>query len=325
MAVFTTLTDQEAAGLLSEFDIGEFRTLEPIAGGIENTNYFLDTTQGRWVLTVFERLSAEQLPFYLKLTAHLKAAGLPVAAPVRTREGSLFSTVKGKPFAVANRLSGASVVEVTPAECADMGRVLARMHLAAADFPLHQDNLRGPQWWKEVVPQLLPHLGESERAMLEEELAHQIALFADPDFQALPQAACHCDLFRNNAMIEGHGTAKARVCGVFDFYFAGCTPLVYDIAVTVNDWCTAFDDPELSLEAEKTGAFLTGYESVRPLWTQEKAVLSDMLRAGALRFWISRLFDVYMPREATLLKPHDPTYFEKILRSRRSCALPFSL
>ena len=317
MAVFTTLTPEDVGAALSEFDIGELTALEPIAGGIENTNYFLDTTRGRWVLTVFERLLPEQLPFHLELCEHLKSHGTPVAAPVRNRAGSLFSILKGKPFAIANRLKGQSVVDVTPAECADMGRVLAHMHEAALSFKPFQENLRGPQWWKAVVPQLAPHLPADVRTMLEDELAHQLAVFDDPAFAALPVAACHCDLFRNNAMIEGHGTPEAHVCGVFDFYFAGCTPILYDIAVTVNDWCTDFADPAFHLEAAKTRAFLEGYASVRPFTAEDGRRWPDMLRAAALRFWISRLYDVHMPRQASLLTPHDPTYFEKILRTRR--------
>lgn len=318
MAVFTTLTADDVRRLLPDFDIGEFSALEPIASGIENTNYFLDTTQGRWVLTVFERLTEQQLPFYLELCAHLGKKGVPVATPVRSRNGKLFSFVKGKPFSIANRLEGQSVADVTPSECASMGEVLARMHLAAQSFELFQENLRGPQWWKSTAPQVLPHLDDSTREMLSEEVDRQFRIFNDPEFKQLTVAACHCDLFRNNAMIIGHGTDSARVCGVFDFYFAGCTALLFDIAVTVNDWCTDFEDPDLKLHAEKTRSFLDAYNAVRPFTDAEKRWWPDMLRAAALRFWISRLYDFYMPRQASLLTPHDPTHFEKILRSRKT-------
>ena len=220
MAVFTTLSTQDVRSRLPDFNIGELLSLEPIASGIENTNYFLDTTEGRWVLTVFERLSEEQLPFYLELCAHLRGQGCPVAAPVRTKNGRLFSHIKGKPFSIANRLEGSSIENVTPQECASMGEVLARMHLAAKSFTLFQENLRGPQWWKTTAPIVLPHLASDVGQMLSEEVSHQLAVFSDPDFKTLPVAACHCDLFRNNAMIVGHGTAQERVSGVFDFYFA---------------------------------------------------------------------------------------------------------
>ena len=324
MAVFTTLTPEDVSSALPDFDIGQLVSLEPIASGIENTNYFLDTTAGRWVLTVFERLTEAQLPFYLELSAHLGARGCPVATPVRTADGKLYSFIKGKPFSIANRLEGESVVEVTPKECASMGEVLARMHLAAESFPLFQENLRGPQWWRETAPKVLPYLEAPARELITEELEHQPAVFADPDFKRLTVAACHCDLFRNNAMIVGHGTESEHVSGVFDFYFAGCTALLFDVAVTVNDWCTDFADPELHLDPEKTHAFLAGYAAVRPFTEAEKRWWPDMLRAGALRFWLSRLFDFYRPREASLLKPHDPTYFEKILRTRKTENCPLA-
>lgn len=194
MAVFTTLSTQDVRSRLPDFNIGELLSLEPIASGIENTNYFLDTTEGRWVLTVFERLSEEQLPFYLELCAHLRGQGCPVAAPVRTKNGRLFSHIKGKPFSIANRLEGSSIENVTPQECASMGEVLARMHLAAKSFTLFQENLRGPQWWKATAPIVLPHLAPDVGQMLSEEVSHQLAVFSDPDFKTLPVAACHCDL-----------------------------------------------------------------------------------------------------------------------------------
>lgn len=317
MAVFTTLSTQDVRSRLPDFNIGELLSLEPIASGIENTNYFLDTTEGRWVLTVFERLSEEQLPFYLELCAHLRGQGCPVAAPVRTKNGHLFSHIKGKPFSIANRLEGSSIENVTPQECASMGEVLARMHLAAKSFTLFQENLRGPQWWKTTAPIVLPHLAPDVGQILSEEVSHQLAVFSDPDFKTLPVAACHCDLFRNNAMIVGHGTAQERVSGVFDFYFAGCTALLFDVAVTVNDWCTDFNAPDLRLDPNKTEAFLKAYHAVLPFTQTDCRWWPDMLRASALRFWLSRLYDFYLPREASILKPHDPTYFEKILKNRK--------
>ena len=190
MAVFTTLTPLEVCKELPDFNIGELLSLEPIASGIENTNYFLDTTEGRWVLTVFERLSESQLPFYLELCAHLRSQGCPVAAPVRTKSGQLFSHIKGKPFSIANRLEGRSIENVTAKECASMGEVLARMHIAARGFSLFQENLRGPQWWQATAPVVLPHLDPTVGAMLSEEVNHQLTVFSDSQFQALPVAAC---------------------------------------------------------------------------------------------------------------------------------------
>ena len=211
MAVFTTLTPLEVRKELPDFNIGELLSLEPIASGIENTNYFLDTTEGRWVLTVFERLSESQLPFYLELCAHLRSQGCPVAAPVRTKSGQLFSHIKGKPFSIANRLEGRSIENVTAKECASMGEVLARMHIAARGFSLFQENLRGPQWWQATAPVVLPHLDPTVGAMLSEEVNHQLTVFSDSQFQALPVAACHCDLWRIRLLLCGlYGSSFRR-------------------------------------------------------------------------------------------------------------------
>ena len=319
MAVFTELTPQDAAAALSEFSLGAMTSLTPIAGGIENTNYFLDTERGRWVLTVFERLTPEQLPFYLEFTEHLKAHGCRVAAPVRTRSGRLFSFIKGKPFAIANRLEGAGVEIMSEAECRSMGEVLAQMHIAALDFKLFQPNLRGLDWIEAAARDVRPHLPPALFALLADEIAHQKQVAASDAYRSLTVTACHCDLFRNNTLISGHGTQAARVAGVFDFYFAGCTPWLFDLAVTVNDWCI---DPETGvLDDDKTLELLTSYHAVRPLTHIEKTLWRDMLRAGALRFWTSRLYDFYLPREAALLTPHDPTQFERILKDRKICPL----
>lgn len=319
MAVFTELSTDQVARALEDFELGGFVSLEPISSGIENTNYFLDTTRGRWVLTVFERLLPEQLPFYLELAEHLKKHSCRVACPVRSRSGRLFEFICGKPFAIADRLEGQTIERMNELECASMGEVLARMHLAAASFSRSQPNLRGLPWWLETAPKVKPYLRADQRELLSDELEHQKKLQASEAYLALQTSACHCDLFRNNALIAGHGTDKACVSGVFDFYFAGTVPWLYDLAVTVNDWCI---DPDTGLlEEPLVRAFMQSYNAVRRLQAAERALWRDMLRAGALRFWMSRLFDYYCPREASLLKPHDPQHFERILRDRRICAL----
>ncbi len=317
MAVFTPLSSGDVSRALSLFDLGEPTGFEPIAAGIENTNYFLDTTRGRWVLTVFERLSPDELPYYLELCEHLKNKGCRVACPARSRAGRLFEFLHGKLFSIADRLEGENVVEMSERECASIGTELARMHLAARDFARSQPNLRGLAWWLETAPRVAPFLSGEQQELLTSELAHQQSVHERAS--ELPGSACHCDLFRNNALIAGHGTDQAHVAGIFDFYFAGNVPWLYDLAVTVNDWCI---DPGTGLLVEpRMRALLEAYEAVRPITSLERSFWRDMLRAGALRFWISRLYDFYLPREASLLKPHDPTHFERILRDRRTCAL----
>lgn len=319
MAIFTELSIDEVKQALTRFNLGDFVALEPIVGGIENTNYFLDTTKGRWVLTVFERLEPEQLPFYLELCEHLKSHRCSVAAPVRTKSGQLFEFVRGKPYAIANRLEGQGIDDVDVRECASMGAMLAQMHIAALDFKPFQENLRGFKWIKETAPKIAPYVSSDLYAKLCEEVAHQQSVYQSPAYAQLTKTACHCDLFRNNTLIADHGTDRARVAGVFDFYFAGCSPWLFDLAVTVNDWC--IDSENGKLDEDRTAAFLDHYHAIRPLTDNEHALWRDMLRAGALRFWTSRLYDFYLPRKASLLKPHDPAHFERVLDDRKTCDL----
>jgi homoserine kinase type II len=310
MAVFTEVSFDEAARLIERLGIGTLRQLEPCAGGIENTNYFADTSEGRYVLTVFERLSAEELPFYLQLMKHLADAGLPVPGPHADASGSLLLSLRGKPAAVVDRLPGAHHLAPDAADCASVGTMLAGMHLAAADFPLMQPNLRGLGWWTATVPVVLPHLVPRLAELMRDELAYQQRIAETPAYAALPRGAIHGDLFRDNVMFDGHILA-----GVFDFYFAGVDCLLFDIAVALNDWCIDLDSG--CLVEERAEAFVEAYESVRPLESAELRLLPALMRAAAFRFWLSRSWDVYLPREAMLLKAHDPTHFERVLVQRR--------
>ena len=319
MAVFTEVPEREAGELVRRLKLGELRELRGIHGGIENTNYFLVTEQDGerrdYVLTLFERLTAQQLPFYLYLMKHLARHGIPVPDPHAlpgsqakdNPEGQLLHHVCGKPAAVVDRLHGASVLDPAAEHCAAVGAMLARMHLAGRDYDRSQPNLRGLAWWNETVPVVLPYLGESQSVLLRSELAFQNHVAASASHAALPRGPIHGDLFRDNVMFE-HG----RLTGFFDFYFAGVDSWLFDVAVSLNDWCidleTGAHDPK------RATAFLDAYTGVRPFASAERRLLPAMARAGALRFWISRLWDFHLPREATILKPHDPSHFERVLR-----------
>ncbi len=319
MAVFTALTRADAAAFLTQFSLGEVTALEGIASGIENTNYFLDTTQGRYVLTIFERLDFKQLPFYLELMRHLSRRGLPVPAPQESRQGALMSEIRGKPAAIVTRLRGRAVTEPTAAHCALVGEVLGRMHRAAADFPLFQPHLRGIGWWKDSVPKLEPHIDDATFHTLADELIFQDTFFRSARFERLPQGPIHADLFRDNVLIEHDGNLKRdTVGGLIDFYFAGCSILLFDVAVTMNDWCV--DLATGAFDAPRAQAFIDAYHAVRPLTDDEYECWRTVLRAAALRFWISRLVDLHLPRPAHLLTPHDPTHFERMLLQRATAA-----
>jgi homoserine kinase type II len=317
MAVFTEVSESEAGDLARALQLGELRELRGIQGGIENTNYFLTTELGAYVLTLFERLTQEQLPFYLRLMKHLAQRGIPVPEPhalpasasAANPDGQLLHQVCGKPAAVVDKLRGKSELSPTPAHCAGVGEMLARMHLAARDFPLSQPNLRGLPWWNDTVPVVLPHVDESQAALLRSELAFQNHVAATSAYAALPRGPVHADLFRDNVMFE-----EGRLTGFFDFYFAGVDSWLFDLAVCLNDWC--IDLATGAHDEERARAFLDAYTGVRPLARAERELLPAMLRAGALRFWISRLWDFHLPREAAMLQAHDPAHFERVLRQR---------
>ncbi|MEJ6022524.1 homoserine kinase [Ramlibacter sp. PS4R-6] len=321
MAVFTEVPEEAAGALLRRLDLGELASLRGIQGGIENTNYFLtaekEGVKHEFVLTLFERLSHEQLPFYLYLMKHLARHGIPVPEPqcqpgtasAAHPEGELLFTLEGKPAAVVEKLRGHSELQPTPAHCAAVGATLARMHLQGRDFTMVQPNLRGLAWWNETVPVVLPYVDPDQAALLRSELAFQNHVAASSAYAALPRGPVHADLFRDNVMFE-----DGKLTGFFDFYFAGVDTWLFDVAVCLNDWCIALETG--AHDEERARAFLDAYGRVRPFSTAERHLLPAMLRAGALRFWISRLWDFHLPREAALLKPHDPTHFERVLRQR---------
>lgn len=309
MAVFTKVSPKEAGALLQRLPLGELRALRGIEGGIENTNYFLTTESGEFVLTLFERLSAEQLPFYLHLMRHLAHAGIPVPNPQADTRGNILHSVCGKPAAVVNKLPGRSQLVPQAVHCAGVGQMLAKMHLAGQDFERQQPNLRGLAWWNETAPVILPHLDAEQAALLQSELAYQNHVAASSAYTALPRGPVHADLFRDNVMFEGE-----QLTGFFDFYFAGVDTFLFDLAVCLNDWCIDWESG--AHDAVRFGAMLAAYQTVRPLSAAERSLLPAMARAGALRFWISRLWDYHLPRQAQVLTPHDPGHFERVLRQR---------
>jgi homoserine kinase type II len=313
MAVFTEVGLDEARSLMARLGLGELRAMQGIAAGIENTNYFVTTDRGTWVLTLFERLDPAQLPFYLGLMQHLARQGLPVAEPHADAAGAILHRVAGKPAAVVDRLPGAHQLAPDLHHCAQLGAVLARMHVAAAGFMLVQPNLRGLSWWQATAPRVRPFLGADQAALLDDELAFQQRLAASAAHAALPRAAVHADLFRDNVLFDGL-PGHEKLTGCLDFYFAGVDTLLFDLAVCINDWCLAAD--EQRIDDARARALVGAYAAVRPLGPAEHRLMPALLRAAALRFWLSRLADLHLPRDAALLAPKDPAHFERLLRER---------
>jgi homoserine kinase type II len=315
MAVFTPVSLDDLNRWLPQFSLGKPLAVKGISSGIENSNFFLTSETGEYVLTIFEQLTFEQLPFYLELMRHLAGKGVLAPAPIANGKGEIMHTLHGKPCAIVSRLEGRSQLAPEPVHCAGVGAMLAKMHLAGQDFPLQQPTPRGLGWWRETAPVVLPFLPKQSQQLLHDEIQTQEAFAASAVYHQLPRGPVHADLFRDNVMFVGE-----RLSGFFDFYFAGCDAWIFDVAVTVNDWC--IDTDTGALDEARVRALLEAYHALRCFTAAEKFAWRTMLQAGALRFWLSRLYDFYLPREAHMLTPHDPVHFERILRQRVNDPIP---
>jgi homoserine kinase type II len=311
MSVYTPVSESQLAEWLRSYSVGSLAALEPVAAGIENTNYFVTTSQGRYVLTLFERLPASELPFYLGLMAHLARHGIPCPAPMADLSDQYLSSLNGKPAALVTRLGGSSVERPETHECAELGALLARMHLAGRSYHDYLDNPRGPKWWRIAARDVRPFLDAEGRDLLDEELRFQ-ALYRFPD---LPRGPVHADLFRDNALFE-----DGRISGVVDFYFAGVDCLLFDLAVCANDWCLVDAARDRGLDSAKVHSLLEAYHGLRPFTALERGAWPVLLRAAALRFWLSRLHDFYLPRPGMLVHAHDPGHFRDVLTLRASAS-----
>lgn len=309
MAVFTKVSAREAQQWLTGYSLGELVRLEGIASGIENTNYFLDTTQGRYVLTLFERLRADQLPFYLGMMQHLAQEGVACPAPLANREGVTLGELNGKPASIVTRLNGKPHMAPNADHCAQVGSLLAQMHHAALSYKPQLRNQRGLHWWQEVTPKIMPFLSVDQQALLQDELHAQIKFAQTPGYAALTISAVHADLFRDNVLFDGD-----TLGGAIDFYFAGTDRQLFDLAVTCNDWCV--EDASGAMSIERKDALLKAYQSHNGQ-SPDAHAWPLMLRAAALRFWLSRLFDFHLPRPAEMVTAKDPGHFERVLRARR--------
>ncbi|MFH1602787.1 MAG: homoserine kinase [Pseudomonadota bacterium] len=304
MSVFTPVTPEQLSAWLKRYAIGTLIQMQGIAAGIENTNYFVTTTGGNFVLTLFEKLTAAELPFYLGLTAHLAQKGIPSPAPVADLDNRLYSELNAKPAALLSRLRGEVVDLPTPAHCTEVGSTLADMHLAGQSYRGRLANPRGPHWWREAAVKVAPFLDAKRAALLHAELKFQ----AQHRCETMPRGPIHADLFRDNVLFQG-----SRIGGVIDFYFAGIDCLLFDVAVTLNDWCVY---PRGEIDAARARALLSAYHARRPFTAPEYLVWPVLLRSAALRFWLSRLYDFYLPRPGELVHAHDPEHFRRILQLR---------
>lgn len=311
MSVYTAVPEASLREWLARYRIGPLEGFVGIAAGVENTNFFVDTASGRYVLTLFERLPDADVGQYLALMAHLAAARVSCPRPLADGDGRLFSPLCGKAAALVSRIPGASVDAPEAAHCAAIGRWLADMHLAAADFAPRWENPRGVAWRERVAAELAPLLTTAQQQLLAAALQAQHRLTNC----ALPRGLVHADLFRDNALFSY--PERALLGGVIDFYFAGEDALLFDLAVVANDWCRA---KATQLDAGRSAALLDAYAARRPLSAAERAAWPAMLQVAALRFWLSRLHDALNPRAGTLVLTKDPGEYENLLAAHLATA-----
>lgn len=304
MSVYTTIERDELESFLQNYPVGKLLDYEGISAGIENTNYFVDTEGGRFVLTIFESLTREELPYFLDLMAHLAEHSVPSAHPKADNQGRYLRELKDKPAALVKRLNGSGVEHPSVAQCAAMGKALGHLHVVGQSFEGNRENERGPHWWHETAKAVMPHLSAEEQSLLNNELRFQ----RQHQHDNLPRGVIHADLFRDNALFDGD-----ELTGLIDFYYACNDVLLYDVAVTINDWCT---NPDGSLDKARLDALVSAYQQERPFTDEEQQSLPVMLRAGALRFWLSRLQDKHFPREGEITHIKDPDTFKHILIDR---------
>ncbi|MCR5877403.1 homoserine kinase [Phenylobacterium sp. J367] len=310
MAVYTDITDEELARLLADFDLGEPLSLKGVAEGVENSNFLLETEQGRFFLTIYEkRVKADELPFFLELLRWIAGRGYPSATPIADRNGELLKTVRGKPCAIVSFLSGMSVRRPGVAHCREAGRGLAELHRAVEGFPMRRANDLGQAAWAPMFANLHGQ-AEALKPGLAQVIEADLASLAARWPKGLPEGVIHADFFPDNVFFKG-----GQFAGAIDFYFACNDAFAYDIAVALNAWCF---EPDGSFNITAARAMVAGYEAVRPLGDAERAALPVLAHGAALRFFLTRLHDWYATPAGALVKPKDPLEYERKLAVHRS-------
>jgi len=304
MSVYTTIKHNELEAFLLNYNVGDLVDYTGISDGIENTNYFVNTSKGQYVLTIFEELTAKELPYFLDLMAFLAEHEVPSAHPIEDKQGDFLRVLKNKPAALVVKLTGKGITQPNPAQCRALGESLGKLHSVSHQFTEHRDNPRGPSWWNDMSNKLDNKLSTAERELLKAEITFQNKHRHD----ALPTGVIHADLFRDNALFE-----EDSLTGIIDFYYACNDVQLYDLAITVNDWCSNTDS---ALDTARVSAMLESYIEKRPLLDEEKQAWPMMLRAAALRFWLSRLHDKHFPKEGEMTHIKDPDVFKNILINR---------
>jgi homoserine kinase type II len=312
VAVYTEVADEELSAFVATYDIGTVLSFKGIAEGVENTNYFLHTSAGSYIVTLYEkRVREADLPFFLGLMEHLARRGLSCPQPVRNRSGQPLGRLAGRPAAIINFLEGLSIRRPMARHCGAVGKALAQLHLAGRDFPMRRPNALSLSGWPALfevaaadAERVAPGLAERTRRELDDLSERWPA--------GLPSGVIHADLFTDNVFFIGDA-----VSGLIDFYFACTDAFAYDLAICLNAWCF---EPDLSFNITKGRAMISGYQSVRALTEAEAAALPVLCRGSALRFMLTRLVDWLNVPQGALVKPKDPLEYDRKLAFHRRVA-----
>ena len=306
MAVYTHVPTEMLEDFLAEFDIGHLLSAKGIAEGVENSNYLIETERGRYILTLYEkRVKVEDLPYFLGLTGHLADAHLPVPRPIPNRKGETLHQLAGRPACLIEFLQGVSLNEPLPEHCRSVGAALAKLHQAAASFPLSRPNDLSVDGWRRLAAAVRAEadaIAPGLRAQVDNALADISAAWP----KDLPSGPIHADLFPDNVLV-----IDTEVTGLIDFYFAANDAWAYDIAVCLNAWCFSADGTEY--RADLTEAFLAGYESVRPLEAAERTALPLLCQGAALRFLLTRAYDWLNTPADAIVTRKDPLAYARRL------------
>lgn len=305
MAVYTEVSDEDLQIYLREYDLGEVTSFKGIAEGVENSNYLLRTTNGSYILTLYEkRVRREDLPYYLGLMDHLAARGIRCPTPVHGRDGEALRTLCGRPAAIVTFLDGLWPRRVLPEHCKQLGRAMAEMHLAGSDFSLTRENDLSVSGWRPLFEACAARAQEV-REGLAEDLAAELDLLESQWPSDLPQGVIHADLFPDNVFY-----LRERLSGLIDFYFACNDFFAYDLAVCLNAWCF---EPDKAFNVTKARLLLQAYRSVRPFSAEELDALPLLARGSALRFLLTRLYDWLHHSPRAYVEPKDPLeYWDKL-------------
>jgi homoserine kinase type II len=314
MAVYTAIDDASLNAFLAAYDIGQAVGLEGITEGVENSNYLLDTTQGRFILTLYERrVEPADLPFFLGLMDHLAARGVPCPTPVHARDGAALRSLCGRPATVVSYLDGASPRRVQAGHCAALGKALAQLHLAGVGFPLARPNALSVSGWRPLFDACRPH-ADRVLAGLEAEIDRELAAIEREWPEDLPRGVIHADLFPDNVFFQ-----RDRLTGIIDFYFACVDIIAYDLAICLNAWCF---EPDGAFNITKARQMLAAYRAERPFTPRELDALPLLARGAALRFLLTRMFDWQNRVDGALVKPKDPLEYLDKLRFHRGVSGP---